>query len=319
MDWRIKALIQKFLSVTQLGDKMNHFPITLNKNYNRNVAVYQSHEALRKFNHANLDMRMDMTALEIGTGYSMLSAMILALLGFNKVITVDITKDISFTSFKKQLKHFNNFEFTEKILSYSKYSPVEINEKLTLINKVSSLQDLFSLLNIVYIAPYELADIENHATRLDYITSQVAFEHISPSILDALFEKTKSWLSEDGYCVHTINFIDHFANPGILQDKSISEFNFLKYSNRYWNFWAGNSIAYTNRLSYLFYLELCKKYDIEIVDFIGENYRNRIEVNLSMIHEDILKKYHKTPNRDQLIRFQRGTLILKGKQTNSIS
>jgi hypothetical protein len=111
--------------------------------------------------------------------------------------------------------------------------------------------------------------------------------------------------------VHTINFIDHFANPGLFGDKSISEFNFLKYSNKYWKFWAGNSLAYTNRLSYLFYLQLCKTYNLEVIEFIGENYRESIKLNSSLIHEDVIKKYDKPPNRGRLTEFQRGTLIIK--------
>ncbi len=314
MDWRIKAFIQKILSVTRLGDKMNHSIITLNKNYNINLVTYQSYESLRKFQHSSIDLSKDLIALEIGTGYSLISAITLSLLGFNKVLTVDITRDITFGSLKKQMKHFDDIQFVKKILTDSKYSHSELNEKVALIKSVASIDELLNLLNIVYIAPYKLDDIEKHATHFDYITSQVVLEHISPSILEALFKKTKNWLSKGGYCVHTINFIDHFANPGVFQDKSISEFNFLKYSDRYWNFWAGNSIAYTNRLSYLFYLELCIKYNIEIVDFIGENYSDRVEQNHSLIHKDVIKKYNKPPKRNQLTDFQRGTLILKGSK-----
>jgi hypothetical protein len=62
----------------------------------------------------------------------------------------------------------------------------------------------------------------------------------------------------------------------------------------------------------LYYLKLCEKYTIDIVDFIGENYRDRVELNPSLIHEDIIKKYHEGPDRELLTKFQRGTLILKG-------
>ena len=115
-------------------------------------------------------------------------------------------------------------------------------------------------MNIVYLAPYNFEDIDKQSLKFDYITSQVVLEHVQPEILEVLFKKTNLWLTNVGFCVHTINFIDHFANPGFFQDKSISEFNFLRYSNKYWKFWAGNSIAYTNRLSYLYYLELSNKY-----------------------------------------------------------
>lgn len=310
MDWRIKASIQKILSVSRLGDKVNHSLITFNKRYHENVVIYQFHETLRKFKHAKLNMSHKLVALELGTGYSLISAVTLALLGFQKIITVDITCDISFDTFKKQIAYFNDKQITETS-KHSKFSRSELYKKINLINRVPSLKELFELLNIIYIAPYNFEDIEKNSPHFDYITSQVVLEHVPPSILDKFFKKTKQWLSLDGYSVHTINFIDHFANPGLFRDKSISEFNFLQYSNRYWKFWTGNSLAYTNRLSYLFYLQLCKKYNLELVEFIGENYRESVKLNPSLIHEDVIKKYDKPPNRDKLTEFQRGTLIIK--------
>lgn len=311
MDWRIKASIQKLLSLTKIGDNLNHYPVKLNKNYHRNVFLYQSHECLRKFSYCNSVIKERTTALEIGTGYSILSAVVLSLLGFKKVITVDITQDIRFSTFKKQIGYIETMEFLNEIYLKSSYTKSEINDLIAMIKKEKSFASLFESLNIIYIAPYTFDDIENHSDSFDYISSQVVLEHIPPDVLDTLFEKTKKWLTQDGFGVHTINFIDHFANPGFFQDKSISEFNFLKYSDKYWSFWAGNSIAYTNRLSYLYYLELCSKHNLTVINFIGENYRDRVELNINLVHNDVIKKYGNIANPDELTRFQRGTLIIK--------
>ena len=51
MNWKIKALLQKGLALTKLGDKLNHLPVTFNKKYHQNVFLYQTHECLRKFSH----------------------------------------------------------------------------------------------------------------------------------------------------------------------------------------------------------------------------------------------------------------------------
>ena len=117
----------------------------------------------------------------------------------------------------------------------------------------------------------------------------------------------------DGYHIKglLINFIDHFANPGFFQDKNISEFNFLKYSDETWKFWAGNDIAYTNRLSYIFYLELCEVNNLTVIDFKGENYRTYNPLPAEEIHEDILKKYTKLSTVEDVCKYQRGTLIFK--------
>ncbi len=312
MNWKIKASLQKFLSLSKLGDQLNHLPVTFNKEYHRNVFLYQTLECLRKFSHTNLNLRDDdSTALEIGTGYSVLSAVVLVLLGFKKVITVDVTKDLRFSTFKKQLAYIETSSFLEEILSKSIYDEDQIRKMIFKIKECNSLESLFNSFNIVYIAPYSFDDIEGQSSSFDYISSQVVLEHIKPEILSMLFKKTKRWLKEDGFCVHTVNFIDHFANPGFFQDKSISEFNFLKYSNKFWSFWSGNSIAYTNRLSYVYYLQLAEKCDLKVVDFIGENYRERIELDLNSIHDDVLNNYISIPVKEDLVKFQRGTFVFK--------
>jgi len=310
MNWKVKAIIQKVLSINKIGDQLNHTSALLNKKYHVNVFQYQTHECLRKINDCSIIIDKEATALEIGTGYSILSAIVLALLGFKKVVTVDITNDLKFSSFRKQVHYLDSSDFLKKLLLKSAYSKQDIEVKIESIKKATSFKSLFNNLNIIYIAPYTFEDIEKECMSFNYITSQVVLEHVSPSILDTLFYKTKRWLASGGFIVHTINFIDHFANPGIFQDKSISEFNFLRYSDKYWDSWAGNSIAYTNRLSYLYYLELSERHDLNVIKFEGENYRKRKELDLKLIHSDVKRKYKSGVNIELLTKYQRGTLVL---------
>lgn len=311
MNWKIKATVQKALAVTRVGDRLNHIPATLSKKYHYNVALYQVHECIRRFNYCAIDLSKNKTALEIGTGYSLLSSVVLSLLGFQKVITVDITKDLRFGPFKRQILHLDNPENLAKIVDASIYSEKEIRKKIETIKQQNSLKAVQDLLGISYIAPYSFEMIEARADKFNYITSLVVLEHVPPETLDSLFAKTKKWLAKDGFCVHTINFIDHFANPGIFQDRNISEFNFLRFSDKCWDYWSANTIAYTNRLSYQYYLELCRKHALDVVNFFGENYRVRKELDLNLIHYDILKKYQSIPQKQDLVKFQRGTLIIK--------
>ncbi|MBC8756767.1 methyltransferase domain-containing protein [Kordia sp. YSTF-M3] len=322
MNWKLKASLQKLLHFTKIGDKLNHIPATLKKDYHKNVCLYQAYECLRKFDEtqhsttvtsSGVEMKTGntKTALEIGTGYSLISPVILHLLGFDKIITVDISKDVSIKTFQKQIKHIDHDDFLTRIAAKSTFSSTEIKEKIAQLQSFQTLKSLFESCNITYIPKYTLSDIEKQSTSFDYICSQVVFEHIPPTFLTELFQKMKSWLTKDGFAVHTINFIDHFTNPGFFQDKNISEFNFLKYSDKTWKYWAGNDIAYTNRLSYLFYLELCKENDLTVIDFKGENYRAHNPLSADEIHEDVIKKYKQLQNVKDVCRYQRGTLIFK--------
>lgn len=313
MNWKVKALLQKLLSITKTGDYINHIPATLQKNYHYNVTFYQVYECIRKFDHYKVNFAQNQTALEIGTGYSLISSVVLSLIGFEKVITVDISKDIRFSTFKKQVVYLENPDVLKMIASQSIFPEQELQSKINQFKNAISLQALLKQAGIVYLAPYNFETIKKHTEEIHYICSQVVLEHIPPEHLEKLFKFTKDNLTKTGIAVHTINFIDHFTNPGFLQDSSISEFNFLKYADSYWNYWAGNAIAYTNRLCYLYYLELCKKYALNTIDFIGENYRERKEFDLSLVHDDILKKYTTAIDRSDLTKYQRGTLIISNK------
>jgi len=324
MNWKIKASLQKLLHFTKIGDMLNHIPATLKKDYHKNVMIYQAYECLRKFdetqhlkpktqnpNTQDQKPKIQKSALEIGTGYSLISPVILHLLGFDKIVTVDISKDVAIKTFRKQIVHMDHDDVLDRIAAKSKFSLTEIKEKIQQLESFQTLEELLKYCNITYISNYKLSDIESVSTSFDYICSQVVFEHIPPAFLKQLFQKMKAWLTEDGVAVHTINFIDHFANPGFFQDKNISEFNFLKYSDKTWNYWAGNDIAYTNRLSYLFFLELCETNNFSAIDFKGENYRAYNPLEANEIHEDVIKKYKKLQNVNDVCKYQRGTLIFK--------
>jgi len=313
MHWKIKASLQKILHFTKIGDQLNHIPATLKKDYHKNVCLYQFYECIRKFEASKIQLETDTkkAALEIGTGYSLIAPVVLYLLGFDTIVTVDISKDVSIKTFQKQIIHLNDATLLQTVSEKGRFTVLEIKEKLQQIQSFQTLEKLYKFCNIIYIPKYTLSDIENTCNSFDYICSQVVFEHIPPAFLKQLFIKMKTWLTKDGCAIHTINFIDHFANPGFFQDKNISEFNFLKYSDNTWGFWAGNAIAYTNRLSYLYYLELCEANKLQVIDFIGENYRIHNPLPTTEIHPDVLKKYKQLSNVEDVCKFQRGTLIFK--------
>ncbi|MEX0968297.1 MAG: class I SAM-dependent methyltransferase [Bacteroidia bacterium] len=311
MDWRVKALLQKWISYANLGDKLNHLPARFKRNYYSNGATYHLHEALRMLDNCSFDSYTGKTALEIGTGYFLYQPLILHLLGFAHITTVDITKDITFRSVKKQLKCLDSKAYLKLIASKGNLSLDQIQSKLYKLKNATSLHEVLSSANITYIPFYHIHDLRKNSAKYDYIFSQVVMEHIRPVFLEHLFKEISKSLRTDGYSVHTINFIDHFTNDGLFKDHQISEFNFLKYSDKYWEKWAGNSIAYTNRLGHPYYLQLCFEHHLKVVDFIGENYKEQIPFDVKLIHSDIIKRYKPDVNRNDLTEFQRGTLIFK--------
>ena len=48
MHWKIMATVQKILSTSKIGDKINHLSVLTNKMYQENIFIYQFYECLRK-------------------------------------------------------------------------------------------------------------------------------------------------------------------------------------------------------------------------------------------------------------------------------
>ena len=89
---------------------------------------------------------------------------------------------------------------------------------------------------------------------MDLIISNNTLEHIYPDVLIPILEEFIRLIKSGGVQSHFIDMSDHFAHF----DKSISIYNFLKFSNRQWKV-IDNKIQPQNRLRYDDYIEIYGK------------------------------------------------------------
>jgi hypothetical protein len=305
MDWRIKASLQKVFSAFKAGDKLNHLGSRLmNPNYMGQKIEYHIDEALihlEKLNQCGYRISEGDVFLELGTGYAIVESLTMILLGASKVITVDITRDIKF---KESLRYVNMFtdKHIKTIADKSFYTEREIIEKLETLRRVKSLDEFLEKAGIVYIAPYDLSDLKPYYGQIKVYYSQVVLEHVPEPIFKDIFIESKKVLMDGGYHSHIANLTDHFRNPGLFRDNSITDINFLKYSDNYWNSWCGNDIAYVNRLRFPYYVNLFKNLGFEILDIDKQKEKDRMNELLSYeeIHNDIKSLYNKDELMDTL-------------------
>ena len=305
MDWRVKASIQKILSTTKLGDKLNHMGTrVMNPSYLEEKIRYHISEAMTHLNMlSNNGYRIspDDVFLELGTGYAVVESLTMILLGVKKVITVDISKDIKF---RESLKFVNMFsdENIDRIAEKSIYTKLEILDKLNILKCCTSHDEFLDRAGIVYIAPYCVSDLEQYRGQITVCYSQVVLEHIPEPVMREIFLESRYMLVDHGYHSHIANLTDHFRNPGFFKDNGITDVNFLRYSDKYWNSWCGNDIAYVNRLRYPYYINLFKELGFEILEVDKQKNKDRMNELLSYeeIHYDIKGKYEKEELMDSL-------------------
>ena len=198
------------------------------------------------------------------------------------------------------------------IAKKSCYTEKQIRGKLDSLKQAGSQQDFLKIAGIVYIAPYSISDLEKYRGEINVCYSQVVLEHIPETVMEGLFSESRRFLAKGGYHSHIANLTDHFRNPGLFRDNSVTDVNFLRYSDKYWNRWCGNDIAYVNRLRFPFYIDLFTKLGFEILDVDKQKEEDRMNELLSYeeIHDDIKLRYDKKELMDT-IWIQRFHIICK--------
>lgn len=305
MDWRVKASIQKALSISRVGDKLNHLGTRLmNPSYLEEKIRYHISEAMIHIDMLSANgyrISRDDVFLELGTGYAIVESLTMTLLGIKKIITVDISEDIKFGETLKYLQMFSD-EDIQRIADKSLYTASEIRNKIDNLKECTSQGEFLEKAGIVYIAPYSMADLEPYHGQVTVWYSQVVLEHIPEPALKEIFSASSKLLADGGYHSHIANLTDHFRNPGFFRDNGVTDVNFLKYSDRYWNFWCGNDIAYVNRLRFPFYVNLFTAPGFEILEIDKQKEKDRMNELLSYdeIHDDIKGKHKKEELMDTL-------------------
>jgi len=305
MDWRIKASLQKLLSAIKAGDKLNHLGSRLmNPNYMDQKIGYHISEALihlEMLKKCGYVMSKGDIFLELGTGYAIVESLTMILLGARKVITVDVTEDVKFGESLKYVDMFTD-EHIQRIAEQSVYSMDEIRQKLDSLKGSCSLGDFLEKAGIVYIAPYSVADLRKFQGQVKVCYSQVVLEHVPEPVMYEIFSESRKFLVDGGYHSHIVNLTDHFRNPGFFRDDGVTDVNFLRYSDKYWNFWCGNGIAYVNRLRFPFYMKMFKDLGFDILDVDKQKDKDRMNRLLSYeeMHDDIKSRYDKDHLMDTL-------------------
>lgn len=199
---------------------------------------------INKIQEQNHDV-LGKTFLEIGTGRRLNVPIALWLCGAAKIVTVDLNPYLKEELVLQDIAFIRQARIDIKSL-FGNHAKTEIFQErfYQLIRTRFTLESLLKTINIEYLAPGDATQLALSPQSVDYHTSFAVFEHIPPQILEAILREGKRVVKQGGLFVHFIDFSDHFEQ----RDKSISEVNFLQFSDAEWDSYAGNRYMYQNRL-----------------------------------------------------------------------
>jgi len=118
------------------------------------------------------------------------------------------------------------------------------------------LAETLDWLGLSYEAPYDVT----RGPEVDIVFSHTVLEHIPPPILAALFRDLRGKISPHGMMCHGVDHTDHRSN----HDQSLSQIDFLRYSDAAWRWFCINPQDYTNRLRHPDYVKLLADAGFEV-------------------------------------------------------
>jgi len=118
--------------------------------------------------------------------------------------------------------------------------------------------------NFKYLCPFDPQVIGPESVDIAY--SRTVLEHIDPNTLQQLLSDIFNLLKSGGITIHIIDNSDHFEH----RNRSLSQVDFLRYSDRLWRLTHFNAQNYQNRLRHSDYLPIFEGAGFDVIEFSGE-------------------------------------------------
>jgi hypothetical protein len=183
--------------------------------------------------------------LEVGTGRTVAIPLGLWLCGAGPIASVDVNRYLSASLTSECNRRIReNPGRVREIFGSHADSPVFRERFRRLADFRGDLPAFLKLINLQYLSPADATRLPFPEHSFDLHFSHAVLEHVPPAEVFAILQEGKRVLTPQGILFHNIDPSDHFAHD----DASISLINFLQFSDREWEKWAGNKYMYHNRL-----------------------------------------------------------------------
>jgi hypothetical protein len=268
--WLLKSGAQRVISLLPHSERWNAF---LQRHVTKGLKLRQHGEFegklvkcrrhLERYQEFSLSPKRDFSVVEIGTGWFPIIPIGLYLCGAREIWTFDIVRLVSASTLAQVV---NCFQIANDSGELAQLLPLASSERIGRLLEIGSIvkntppAECLELLNIhAIVGDVRSSGLAEGST--DLIFSNGVLEHISPAPLRELFAEFRRLASRDSVMCHYIGIADQFASF----DRSITPFNYMRYTNRAWR-WLDNPIIPQNRLKVSDYRRAYVEAGFEIVD-----------------------------------------------------
>lgn len=258
MKWKVKYGIQRVLSLLPwgAGRYLNH-SLAVRFGNLRNFKFYEISHTLAMVQHLRslgFEAR-GKTFVELGTGWSSASPMILIGMGAGQVYSFDLYRHL-------EQKYIDAAQAA--LRDVAKY--LDPNYPFVVDLKAEAAQIDFSRIELNkfhYSAPHDATRTKLPDNSVDCYYSVAVLEHIPKLVVANLLRESLRILKPGGYCFHYVQPTMHAA----YFDKRATGIDYLTCSDMEWHLLYDNDIAHESRLRGVEYVQLLKDSGF---DLIGE-------------------------------------------------
>ena len=192
---------------------------------------------------------------ELGTGWHGIDLVIFYLLGAEQIITIDHHTHLTFEYLASSINSlYSDPEVIEELRKQG-LDEIRLSKLQESVSQAVSLEDLLMILLTDYriITSREYSDL-NLDGPVDLFYSESILQRIPIPHLEDLFRVVSSQLSDKGVVFHRTDQKDINAQSHV--DQGLWDFNYLRYSDGFFNFFMSGKFNSQNRLRESDFLEL---------------------------------------------------------------
>jgi len=266
--WLIKAVVQGAMSRLPGGQSLNCLCQKVFKRWNLPPNRFEQKliQCRGHLDSARADCDRPaaaFTVLDLGTGCYPVVPVGMYLCGASVVWTIDIVPLLNRPRLKQVIDFFVRYHREKRLVGFlPSVQPERIDELEKIAQSIDSAATAAEVLKQININA-SVGDVRNMnlaEKSIDFFISNCVLEHIPPEILVEILRKFRKVAAPGAVMSHSVDLSDHYADF----DRSITVYNFLKYSERAWR-WFNNPLHYQNRLRPADYRDIHKKSGFRIV------------------------------------------------------
>jgi SAM-dependent methyltransferase len=259
MNFRYKNYLQRAFSAMPKGEAVNYLfqrYVTRSLPFSNEKFLQKARQSklhADKFHRYNTIADKDGSYYEFGAGWDLINPIALSMQGFKKLTCIDIREliypELVADTLKKLAANENALPF-----------PIEDLSGLEL-DRDTVKDTLKNILGIDYRAPLDARATGMPDNSVDFIASNVTFEHIPQADIPPILTECYRILKPGGVMSSIIDYQDHWS----YFDRTISVYNYLTYSEKEWRKY-NPALHYQNRLRHKDYLEPMRAAGFDILE-----------------------------------------------------